>query len=59
MRFSKRIDSGFYHTLSTKLEVVLTTFFRLIQNRKSAQKCRLKKKAEFQKMKEDVKKMHQ
>ena len=33
--------------------------FRLIQNRKSAQKCRLKKKAEFAKMKEDIKKLNQ
>jgi len=31
---------------------------RLVQNRKSAQKCRLKKKAEFQTLKEDVKRLN-
>ena len=30
--------------------------FRLIQNRKSAQKCRLKKKAEFVDMRNDINK---
>ena len=33
--------------------------YRLVQNRKSAQKCRLKKKAEFSTMKEDIKKLAQ
>jgi hypothetical protein len=33
--------------------------YRLQQNRKSAQKCRLKKKAEFFTMKEDVMKFQQ
>ena len=31
-----------------------SNYFRLIQNRKSAQKCRLKKKAEFSQLREDV-----
>lgn len=32
---------------------------RLIQNRKSAMKCRLKKKAEFEQLKEDFAKMRE
>ena len=41
-----------------KFNILTFPFYnRLVQNRKSAQKCRLKKKAEFQTYKEDVNKL--
>ena len=47
---SKRLTRG----AKIRITVRLTRAFRLLQNRKSAKKCRLKKKAEFSVLKGDV-----
>ena len=44
---------------SLKILVEIANIFRLMQNRKSAKKCRLKKKAEYSSMQEEFEKVNQ
>jgi bZIP transcription factor len=45
--------------MTDSLQIINPAFSRLMQNRKSAKKCRLKKKAEFGHMRGDVIKLQE
>ena len=55
----KTFNPEFKYIHSKENSSKLNILYRLVQNRKSAQKCRLKKKAEFVTMKDDIKKLAQ